>query len=56
MKLTKRREKLLLAALFAILVTVLAVAEVIDGNAAMTALIGLASGVGLADGVNIRQQ
>lgn len=54
MNLTKRQQKVAFAALIAILATILAVTEVVEGERVLSSLVGLAVGMGVADGVNLR--
>lgn len=56
MKLTKRKQKFALAVVAIVAFAVLGGLEVIDGNAALLAIVGVLTGMGVSDGVNVRQR
>lgn len=56
MQFKPRHEKLVLAIVAIIVFGALAALEVIDGNAALLAIVGVLTGMGVSDGVNVRQR
>ena len=56
MKFDKRKQKFVLALVAIVVFAVMAVAEVIDGNAALVGIAGVLAGMGVSDGVNLRQR
>lgn len=56
MQFKQRHEKLLLAIIAIIAFAVLGALEVIDGNAALLAIVGVLTGMGVSDGVNVRRR
>jgi hypothetical protein len=56
MKFTKRHQKFVLALVAIVVFAAMAVAEVIDGNAALVGIAGVLAGMGVSDGVNLRRQ